>query len=400
MIIPIPAIWRRRLRFEAPDKIDHALDHRTHRLIAGISISDAFDQVRGVLVVSSGRGKFIRVKHCVEVETPITASLCKACNELVNVSHREMGSYTSVIADLAEVQSNCVERIKIEAGKYVDRLMAVSVLDPGIWASDFDGRQRYLSFCDATRLAELCGVSVIDHFPAADLAVNGNGKWLPALPLWLLAADRQPCVSNVERIILDIRDQVHLWRLPPSDGLDAELPLIGHWQWNGNGFHRTTVPISGTCFDLHSKSPPNPTSIESLRSDQLAPALATLLREIVSEYSHRRNIELIYNTAHPKRIDVHELQSSRIQNGEVSSEVTCSDFSNLGVSPDAVDSVVAAILGLMHIDQMPANVPWLTGAESQRILGRLSPGRPSNWRQLIRMMADFKPAAMKLRDAV
>jgi anhydro-N-acetylmuramic acid kinase len=42
----------------------------------------------------------------------------------------------------------------------------------------------------------------------------------------------------------------------------------------------------------------------------------------------------------------------------------------------------------------------LTGAEGQRILGRLTPGRPSNWRQLVRVMADFHPAPMKLKDAV
>lgn len=62
--------------------------------------------------------------------------------------------------------------------------------------------------------------------------------------------------------------------------------------------------------------------------------------------------------------------------------------------------VVAAVLGLLHIDQMPANVPWLSGADCQRILGRVNPGRPSNWRQLIRAMADFQPAPMKLKDAI
>ena len=57
-------------------------------------------------------------------------------------------------------------------------------------------------------------------------------------------------------------------------------------------------------------------------------------------------------------------------------------------------------MGLLYIDQMPANIPWLTGADSQRILGRLTPGRPGSWRQLIRSMADFHPPAMKLKDAV
>ena len=71
-----------------------------------------------------------------------------------------------------------------------------------------------------------------------------------------------------------------------------------------------------------------------------------------------------------------------------------------GIASEQMGAVVAAVLGLFHIDQMPANVPWLTGAQSQRILGRLTPGRPSNWRQLLRVMADFHPAPMKLKDAI
>jgi hypothetical protein len=64
------------------------------------------------------------------------------------------------------------------------------------------------------------------------------------------------------------------------------------------------------------------------------------------------------------------------------------------------DATTTAILGFLHIDQMPASVPSLTTATDQRILGRITPGKPSNWRQLLREMADFHPPAMKLRDAV
>jgi len=65
-----------------------------------------------------------------------------------------------------------------------------------------------------------------------------------------------------------------------------------------------------------------------------------------------------------------------------------------------LEALVAALLGMFHIDQLPGNLPTLTGARSQRILGRLTPGRPSNWRQLIRAMAQHHPAPMKLKDAI
>jgi hypothetical protein len=81
-------------------------------------------------------------------------------------------------------------------------------------------------------------------------------------------------------------------------------------------------------------------------------------------------------------------------------KVKVNSISQLGYSADCLPAVIAALLGLLHIDQMPANLPWLSGANSQRILGRLTPGRPANWRQLVRSMADFQPPPMKLRDAV
>lgn len=65
-----------------------------------------------------------------------------------------------------------------------------------------------------------------------------------------------------------------------------------------------------------------------------------------------------------------------------------------------LDPCCVAMLGLLHLDQFPANHPDTTGAEHQRLLGRLTPGRLENWRWVIRSMADYHPPAMRLRDAV
>ena len=65
-----------------------------------------------------------------------------------------------------------------------------------------------------------------------------------------------------------------------------------------------------------------------------------------------------------------------------------------------LDPCCVAMLGLLHLDQFPANLPDTTGAEHQRLLGRLTPGRLENWRWAIRSMADYHPPAMRLRDAI
>ena len=67
------------------------------------------------------------------------------------------------------------------------------------------------------------------------------------------------------------------------------------------------------------------------------------------------------------------------------------------VKPDQLQLANTCLLGVMHIDQLPANVPATTGGEFPRLLGRLTPGRPSNYRRLLIEMADYRPPAMKLR---
>ncbi len=73
---------------------------------------------------------------------------------------------------------------------------------------------------------------------------------------------------------------------------------------------------------------------------------------------------------------------------------------DFGFDAGTLQAAFAAILGTMHIDQMPANLTWLTGADVPRILGRLTPGSSTAWRRLLREMADYHPAAMRLRDVV
>jgi hypothetical protein len=75
-------------------------------------------------------------------------------------------------------------------------------------------------------------------------------------------------------------------------------------------------------------------------------------------------------------------------------------IAELGFAPEFFSAMLVAALGAMHIDQMPASLPWLTGAQTPRILGRLTPGPPHQWRTLVREMADYHPPAMRLREAV
>jgi hypothetical protein len=391
MIIPLPFSWGRQHSITQQDQIERAIENRNYRLIAGLSIEGRFEQISAVLLVSIGHGKFIRCRHIIESSSPIPGALRKGCLEFVSGTNNDCGQLSSLLVDLAAVQATAVDRLKLEAGKYVDRILAVSILDPGIWRIDFDGRQTYGSFCDATRLAELSGVTVIDHFPAADLSAGGSGRNLEALPFWLLAADRSERVSVKEKLILSIGSATTLLKLPSSDGRDIELPPFESWQLQGNRFVPTSHHPSADT-DLA------PSEV-AIRSDlpspsQLREALEEILLQIAQIGPQGAPVEVILIC---DEVRAQETIGCIVGHNP---KVTAFHISKLGVSAQAVKASMAALLGLMHIDQFPANVPWLTGANSQRILGRLTLGRPSNWRQLVRTMADYHPAAMKLKDAI
>lgn len=452
MIFPALNLRSRLDPDDAVDRIERAINNRHYRLGAGISISDRFDEIRGALVVAQGNGRYLRVQHVVEAAAPIANSIGNGCREVLEGSQRDRGEITQLISDLAETQATVVEKLKCHAGKYVDRVLAVAVRDPGVWDRDFDGRISYFPFCDATRLAELSGVTVIDSFPSRDLAVGGSGSQLESLPYWVLFADRDRKVASQSRWLVSIDDHSCGYFLPASDGLDAEVPgiktvssvgcqflvqllhqhdsagldseaferliesgrfrqtLADHWTAQANQVQASNesalslgkwAAVSQQVFasaDEFLQS--NPGSL----ADVVQTAIVWIVEQCVEQFSAvnlgagsatHENTRLII--ACPAMLEPSCVRQFIQSTAGRSISTTSIDRSKYAT---ALDPVVAALLGLFHIDQMPANIPWLTGATCQRILGRLTPGRPSNWRQLVRAMADFQPAPMKLRDAI
>lgn len=66
----------------------------------------------------------------------------------------------------------------------------------------------------------------------------------------------------------------------------------------------------------------------------------------------------------------------------------------------ALEAAAAALLALLHLDQVPANRPEITGAEVPRLLGRLTPGHPQSWRRLLECCAGQAAPARPLRSAL
>jgi len=470
--------WNRKPLENSADRIERALLDRTRRLVAGLHVDDRFEHVTGSLTIALGRGKSLRMLYCDSVSQPIPDVIKANCLEMVAAGVADQ-DYRSCIGELADVQALVIEQLKLRAGKYVDRILAISVVDPGLWQTDFDGVVSYTSLCDATRLAERTGVSVIDAWPDRDIAVGGRGYPLDPLCLWMLQADRDRRIARQVNVSLKVGEETRGYLLPPSDGLDAEMPTLRSIETEGMGLIDGLLELSSVesmslakvrqllVSGVHSKeliaqwkqldstgdnrtkamlktvsSPSN----ASLTAEQLLctamkwirtgcqDRIQETMQQLRSEYSHKRS-ELQNQIESSPRLrksgaglleafdkslpdfsapghimvdapnPISDTLVSRLQNHFTETQVTGSWEAQF---PDAADvlgsidgpSLMASMLGFMHIDQLPANIPTLTGAKQQRILGRLTPGRPNSWRNLLREMADHEPSAMKLRDAV
>ena len=46
---------------------------------------------------------------------------------------------------------------------------------------------------------------------------------------------------------------------------------------------------------------------------------------------------------------------------------------------------------MLYLDSVPANATALTGVETPRILGRLTPGSPQNWQRLLQSYTGSVP---------
>ena len=419
-------------------RIERELTDRSYRLSIGVNIDAEVRRMQCALVMTSRHGKHLRVCHVVGDETELPKLVNENWMELRDCQSPSLASYRQFMADLAELQIQAIEKIKGKAGKYVDRILFASVLEPGLWLSDFDGSKIHCGITDAHRIADVTGLTVIDDYPVNDVIAGGRGGPLAGLPLWLTLSDRNAKVADQHRVVLMQNERCEGYLLPASDGLDAELPEIHPITAPGMKFLRelqaalsmeqasqslTKTFASGRGYppliQRWNECPGDDKSLVDIATDVarakgLPPAdvvktAIDFIAETCLEQINRGGRGLVYLGPQPAPNNVCQIyvlgedELSGCLINRLSKEFTDQKIVNQrieSINGTNVQGMIAALLGILHVDQLQANIPMITGARQQRILGKLTPGSPSNWRQLVRDMSDFRPAAMKLRDAI
>jgi 1,6-anhydro-N-acetylmuramate kinase len=329
-------------------------DQERRRFFVGVSVEAACRSITAILVAATGRALDARYEVASYVVEEVPATAVDLFERLVVGEGCSPADVAVLSAQLAEIQAAAISQLSAIESDVWGRVLLVGVTDPGLWRSNLLPPD-YLGLCDSARLADLSGLNVIDGFPARDIVQDGNGRQLDALPLWLLLHH-----SQYNRLLVQTEPLPRVILLPGSrdesgaDGIEV-TPFASR---------------AAICQWLH----------DSLQVSSDQPA---------TEEDPRSVDELVLLDTETTALLPAWPTELRVVNAET-----------IGIRGETLPAACAAMLAMLHIDQTPANLPYLTGATAERVLGRLTPGNAFAWNRLLRDLAFARPLVTTLRAAV
>jgi anhydro-N-acetylmuramic acid kinase len=349
-------------------------------------------------------------------------------------------------APLAEVAQQLAADLKRDGAP---EPLVIGLVEPGLWRIDERTWPTYLELVDPAPLAEATGLSVIDAFPARDLAGGGQGGPVMAAPKWLLMGD-----VHRRRVLVDLGRTSRIVVCPPlfqrtqtgdvsQTELTAPSAVLATDVGPGTALldalasripdHKLGYDPGGRLAVQGRQSPelmqklqgapyfqaplprwnPGGAAVEWFAEAAVRFAVESdrSMRDVLCTATHfiaQTLAETIRGCAPPGAAPPElVLTGGGTQNGFLLREIAHRlpeypriALAALGIDPDFLDPAAAAMLAIMHLDQTPATQTLITGISTPRVLGRLTPGSPGNWRRLIELVADNPAQTMPLRSAV
>ena len=349
-----------------------------------------------------------------------------------NLEHLE-----SVSQDLNACAVQLCQNLVADVNELEDEILAIGCHGAGFWNDRDASHRSYFELCNSSLLAETFGKTVVDDFPARDLVRNGIGGPVESHGLWMLLADRVSNPGHRWRGLLDVSHHATKFTMiPPLDERsrrDATFSMdicignrllgelasrVEHSQKADYAKIATVGKVIRELAEIwdatalgheHAWSPkgisPLPyiyaleESIYKTASleDQLATATHFITQQAANFVLHR------ISAAHP----VGELfvmgEGARSNHlllrglEESLPVISIRKLDELGQDRSILAASVAA-LAMMHVWHIP--LAPSRGGEVPRVLGRITPGSPSNWRRVLHEMTSNAPWLLPLREAI
>jgi 1,6-anhydro-N-acetylmuramate kinase len=311
-------------------------DQERRRFFVGAAVDVRCTQVTATMIAATGRGLESRFEVASSAVTTIQPCVTALFEQLSSGVARHPTDVMLLASQLAEIEAEALDRLAAIEHEAWQRVLLCGVVDAGLWQLD-DGLPRYLSLCDAARLADVGGLNVVDAFPARDVAQDGRGRPLDVVPLWLLLHD-----TFKNRAVVSFGPRTKLTYLPASRDESGANAI---WRYEAEG-------VVGSFDALRRNLPAHLPIDEILLAEPYKPFGIGSLPPVLT---HATNV---------------------------------------------LEAASAAVLAMLYIDQISASLPHLTGANAPRVLGRLTPGNTAAWHRLLRDLAFARPLVTPLRTAI
>ncbi|MEN6495133.1 MAG: anhydro-N-acetylmuramic acid kinase [Thermoguttaceae bacterium] len=423
-------------------RVDGPQVRTTRRWTVGILVSSDCRRLGASLVCATGQGLQLQAELVKALTYPIPTETAVLFDSLdgggpAAAETAAPGRITALRAQLAHLEAILIGDLLAEAGLAPVHVLAVGVHDPGLWNCG-KVAPGYLGLCDAARLAELTGLNVIDAFPARDVAAGGIGGPITALADWLMLKD-----ASRSRLLIDVGPTLRMTYLPANGGTSATTRLLafdvgpgmrlvdllaqrltaGEQRIDAGGrlaVQGVQIPelIEHWLNDPYFRTPlprwhPRGVRPERFLADALHLALehGWSVRDLLCTATHFL-AELVARTIArrlPEDLQFDEviLTGGGQQNGMLLREIGArlpgmplKRIAEFGTAGETLGPASVAVLSLLHMDQVPGNPPTVTGTETSRVLGSLTPGSPQSWQRMLEALSSSRPAVQPLRSAL
>lgn len=428
-------------RFSLPIDRTHGeiASNQRARFFVGLRLDRRVTTIQGVALRALGRGlaadlDVVAAEVCADQRIQIALA---AMDDASGRSLDEAGQAALLAEAAADLVHSMTATIHPEHGM----MMAVGLAGFGLWQIDPIDGPRFQSRCDTALLAKLTGLTIVDDFPARDRADGGRGGPLEAAGRWMMLADRGTIPGRRIRALAELDQTLRLTLLPPRQ--TAQLPphLQVYDLAPGQNLSDALLQhlVDDQVHDLQGKL-----AVQGRHRRSLLELWQQEIQQLDIHWSQagqsaERFVHLFQDWTQAHSVSLHDvlctvihLLTGRlgefIRGGLPRSQpigqlilsgagranaffvrrikqelpeidlTTIDDFGH--VPADYLDAASIAVLAMLHVDQVPANSPNLTGADSPRILGRVTPGNPINWHNVLANMAHTLPNKLPLRNAI
>ena len=359
-------------------------------LYIGLMSGTSMDGVDAVLVDLSNEQPTLVAHHNETIPTPLLAQL----HQLANPNEGDINLLGRADQAVAELFATATRQLIAQSGLRPDEIRAIGSHGQTVRHVPEGAYPFSLQIGDGNRIAAMTGIDTIADFRRKDMALGGQGAPLvPAFHQHLFARAGQP------RMILNIGGIANITWLPGDDqpilGFDTGPgnTLMDCWcqeqtghayddngQWAATGTVHQPLLQQLTAHPYFAQPAPKSTGRELFNADFLLQHLGHCqalrpqdVQATLCQFTADTIAQSIEGLTDAGEIFVcgggvynHNLMLRLAQRLP---DFTIASTAALGVNPHWVEAIAFAWLAQRHLQGLPGNVPAVTGASREAVLG-------------------------------